>query len=234
MEQANVVGQFKPPTNAPYDNTYNFSWRNHPNLSWKPKPPQCASPAPPQYESTSQPSQPQSTSPVEQAILNLSKVVGDFVGEQKTVNVQLNQRIDTVESTLNKKMDGFQNEIAQKIENLLYFISRLTNQHQVQEKGKFPSQAQQNTRGVHEIDDSSETTPKMDEVKAVISLRSGKKVEQPMPKPLDEAKEGQYEEPERIVIKEDIMKKSMPPLFPQAPRGKKGVNNPTEIFEVLR
>ena len=31
-----------------------------------------------------------------------------------------------------------------------------------------------------------------------------------------------------------MMKKSMPPLFPQALRGKKGVNNPTEIFEVLR
>ena len=54
----------------------------------------------------------------------------------------------------------------------------------------------------------------MDEVKAVITLRSGKKVEQPMPKPLDEAKEGQYEEQERIVIKEDMMKKSMPPQFP--------------------
>ena len=42
VEQANVVGQFKPPTNAPYGNTYNPSWRNHPNLSWKPKPPQYA------------------------------------------------------------------------------------------------------------------------------------------------------------------------------------------------
>ena len=33
MEQANVVGQFKPSTNAPYGNTYNPSLRNHPNLS---------------------------------------------------------------------------------------------------------------------------------------------------------------------------------------------------------
>ena len=55
-----------------------------------------------------------------------------------------------------------------------------------------------------------------------------------MPKPLDEAKERQDEEPERIVIKEDMMKKSMPPPFCQALRGKNGVNNPTEIFEVLR
>ena len=74
----------------------------------------------------------------------------------------------------------------------------------------------------------------MDEVKAVITLRSGKKVEQPLPKLLDEAKEGQDEESEQIVIKEDMMKKSMTPLFPQALRGKKRVNNQTEILEVLR
>ena len=90
VEQANVVGQFKLSTNAPYGNTYKTRWRNHPNLSWKPKPPQYAPPAPPKYASTSRPSQPQSTSLVEQAILNMSKVVGVFLGEKKTVNVQLN------------------------------------------------------------------------------------------------------------------------------------------------
>ena len=130
-----------------------------------------------------------------------------------------------MESTVNKRIYGFHNEIAQKIDNLQYSIFRLTNQHQVQEKWKFPSQTQQNPRGVHEIADSSETAPKIDKVKAVVTLRSGKKVEEPMPKPLDEAKEGQDEEPERIVIKEDIMKKSMPPQFPQALRGKKRVNS---------
>ena len=34
-DQANVVGQFRPNNNAPYGNTYNSSWRNHPNFSWK-------------------------------------------------------------------------------------------------------------------------------------------------------------------------------------------------------
>ena len=86
--------------------------------------------------------QPQSTSQVEQAILNLSKVVGNFVEEQKVVNAQLNQRIDIVESTMNKRIDGIQKDIAQKIDNLQSSISRLTNQHQVQEKGKFTSQTQ--------------------------------------------------------------------------------------------
>ena len=59
--------------------------------------------------------------------------------EQKARNVQLNHRVNTVESTSNKRIDGFQNEIAQKIDNLQYSISRLTNQHQVQEIRKFPS-----------------------------------------------------------------------------------------------
>ena len=121
--------------------------------------------------------------------------MGNFVEEQKVVNVQLNQRVDTMESTVNKRIDLLQNEIAQKFDNLPYSIYRLTNQHQVQEKGKFPSQTQQNPRGVHEIVDWSETAPKMDKVKAVITLRSGKKIKQPMPKPLDEAREGQDEEP---------------------------------------
>ena len=43
------------------------------------------------------------------------------------MNVQLNQRIDIVESTVNKIIDGFQNEIAQNFYNLQYSILRLTN-----------------------------------------------------------------------------------------------------------
>ena len=33
------------------------------------------------------------------------------------------------------------------------------------------------------------------------------------------------------MINEDMMKKSMPPPFPQALRRKKGVNNPNEILK---
>ena len=41
-------------------------------------------------------------------------------------------------------------------------------------------------------------------------------------------------EPEHIIIKEDSMKKSMPPSFPQALKCKKKASNKTEILEVLR
>ena len=72
QKHAHVVGQNKPPTNAPYSNTYNPNWRNHSNLSWKPKPPAYAPPrAQQQFGSTSaQQQQPPPSSPVEQAILN--------------------------------------------------------------------------------------------------------------------------------------------------------------------
>ena len=88
QEHAHVLGQNKPPTNAPYGNTYNPNWRNHPNLSWKPKPLAYAPPGSQhQFGFTSaQQQQPPPSSPVEQAILNLSKVVGTFVEEQKVLN----------------------------------------------------------------------------------------------------------------------------------------------------
>ena len=102
-EHANVVGQYKPQPNVPYGNTYNPNWRNHPNLSWKPNPPTYVPPGTRQHGgSSSQPQPSPSSSPVEQAIMNLSKVVGNFLEEHKAVNAQANQRIDTMESTLNK------------------------------------------------------------------------------------------------------------------------------------
>ena len=71
-------------------------------------------------------------------------------------------------------------------------------------------------------------------MKVVITLRSGKKIEQPLPTPTEEAKKGEEAELERIVIKEDAVKKSTPPYFPQALKGKKKAIKQAEILEVLR
>ena len=96
QEQVNIVDQSRHLISAPYGNTYNPIWRNHPNLSWKPKPPA--------YTPTgSQHQQPLPSSPVEQAIVSLSKVVGHVVEEQKTVNAQTIQKIEMLEGTLNKR-----------------------------------------------------------------------------------------------------------------------------------
>ena len=66
--------------------------------------------------------------------------MGNFVEEQKGINVQLAQRIDTMESTLNKRINGLESRLNQKIENLQYSVTRITNLLEVQEKGRFPSQ----------------------------------------------------------------------------------------------
>ncbi|RVW21052.1 Retrovirus-related Pol polyprotein from transposon 17.6 [Vitis vinifera] len=91
-DQANVVGQFRPNNNAPYGNTYNSSWRNHPNFSWKPRPPP--------YQPQAQTQAPQQTSSVEQAIVNLSKVMGDFV---EIDNIQYSISRLTNLNTVNEK-----------------------------------------------------------------------------------------------------------------------------------
>ncbi|RVW71493.1 hypothetical protein CK203_061018 [Vitis vinifera] len=109
-DQANVIGQFKPNSNASYGNTYNSSWRNHPNFSWKPRAPQ--------YQQPTQPSQ--QASSLEQAIVNLSKI--SF-------------------STLPKPKD------------------------------------------IHEVETHEGESSQVRDVKALITLRSGKKVESPTPKP---------------------------------------------------
>ena len=156
--------------------------------------------------------------------------------EQKAVNAQANQRVDTVESTLNKKMsnlhskfsqnhDSLQTEISQKYDNLQYSISRLSNQQQVQEKGKFPSQTQPNPKGLHEVSSSSEPDSRMDEVKAIITLRSGKELKQPAPKAVKKGQEAEETKPKEVVIKQTAEKKSTPPHFPQALKAKKKAIN---------
>ena len=208
-------------------NTYNSSWRNHPNFSWKARATQYQQPDPPSQQSSS----------LEQAMTNLSKVVGDFVGKQEATNAQIYQRIDRVESMLNKMMDGMQNDMNQKFDNIQYSISRLTNLNTLQEKGRFPSQPHQNPKGVHEVESQEGESSQMKDVKALITLRSGKKIEKPTPKPHvekeDEIKKGEEMEDkkskisekkdydsamnattENELLKEEMLKKSTSPPFP--------------------
>ena len=72
---------------------------------------------------------------MEQAILNLSKVVGNFVEEKKGINVQLAQRIDTVENTLNKRIDGLESNLNQKIDNLQYSITKINKLLEFKKEG---------------------------------------------------------------------------------------------------
>ena len=104
---------------SPYGSTYNHSWGNHTNSSWEPRSPQYAPSEPPYYASTPEsPQPPQSIPPFEQAILDLTRIVDDFMAENKGINAHSNQRIVTVEDNLNKKLDGLKNDFEHKWDNL--------------------------------------------------------------------------------------------------------------------
>ncbi|RVW26922.1 Retrovirus-related Pol polyprotein from transposon 17.6 [Vitis vinifera] len=108
--------------------------------------------------------------------------------------------MDRMESMLNKRMDGMQNDMNQKFDNIQYSISRLTNLNTLQEKGRFPSQPNQNPKGVHEVESHEGESSQVKDVKALITLRS-----------------------EKELLKEEMLKKSTSPPFPQALHGKKGL-----------
>ena len=114
LEHAHVLNQDNSPMNALYSNTYNPDWKNHSNLPWKPRLPAYPPPGAQQHfgSTSAQQQHLPLLSPVEQAILNLSKVVGTFVEEQKVLNVQTNQKIEAVESSLNRKLDNMHSEIS--------------------------------------------------------------------------------------------------------------------------
>ena len=157
------------------------------------------------------------SSPVEQAILNLSKVVGIFVEEQKVLNVQTSQKIEAVESSLNRKLD-----------NMHFEISKLSNQQlQSSEKGKALFQAQQYPKVVNEIRLTGDPNAKTDEGKAVVTLRSGKELKPAVPEPVKSAPSvaGPLQE-EQSVGKEEV-KIRIPPPFPQVLRRKKNYVNQT-------
>ena len=66
--------------------------------------------------------------------------MGDFVEEQKIINAQLSQKIDTMENNVNKRIDGLQSEMEHKFVNLQCSISRLASQQHVHQEEENPEE----------------------------------------------------------------------------------------------
>ena len=94
---------------------YRVQWMSAPVYS---VPSTYAPPSSPHFASTPQPQQPPTSSPVEQAILNSSKLVDNFTEEQRTADVQANKEIDILESSLKKELDEFQSKIDENFDIL--------------------------------------------------------------------------------------------------------------------
>ena len=74
----------------------------------------------------------------------------------------------------------------------------------MQEKGKLPSQKQTNPNGLHEESSSSDPNSKLNEVKSIITLRSGKELTKPSPKTIGPEQEATDTEPGEVVIKQTV------------------------------
>ena len=226
QENVQILNQARPPTNAPFGNSYIHDWKNYSNIQGKPKPSAYMPPADQQqFCSTSTAQQmPPLSSPVEQAILNLSKVVGTFVEEQKVLNVQTSQKIEAVEISLSRKLDNMHSE-----------ISKLSNQQLQSSKiGKAPFQGQQYHKLVNEIGLTEAPNARIDEVKAVVTLRSGKELKPAVPELVNSAPVvADPLKEEQSMGKEEVKIRISPP-FPQILRKKKNHVNQTEMLEVLR
>ncbi|RVW12681.1 hypothetical protein CK203_113894 [Vitis vinifera] len=117
-----------------YQSSYTSSWNNHPNLTTQPQP---------------QPQPSMSTSSLEQAILKISKVMEDFVGEQQKINSHLNEKIDNLESSINVRMEGVYNDLSLRIEKVQDSIEKLTNLDIAKGKRKLPPQPHHNLQGTN-------------------------------------------------------------------------------------
>ncbi|RVW40134.1 hypothetical protein CK203_086181 [Vitis vinifera] len=103
---------------------------------------------------------------------------------------------------------------SQQSSSLEQAIVNLSKAHKFEHsarKGKISFSTHQNPKGVHEVESHEGESSQMKDVKALITLRS-----------------------EKELLKEEMLKKSTSPPFPQALHGKKGIRNAAEILEVLR
>jgi len=119
-----------------------------------------------------------------------------FIEKQETINTQLAQ-----------SMTGFKNALA-----------KFTFALSFQENGKFPSQPQQNPKGQYNANASSFGSQHMDQVKLVITLRSGKVIEKPTLEPCEKYDES-ISEGKEGVESEHCKEKTDSPLalpFPHA------------------
>jgi hypothetical protein len=204
-EQAHALTSFQRPNHNPYSQTYNPGWRNHSNFSWKSDAQTSQPPfqAHHNFQNSHGYAPPYAPPPKR----NIEETLHAFIEKQETINTQLAQTMIDLKDTLAK------------------FTSALS----FQEKGKFSSQPHQNPKGQYNANASSSGSQHMDQVKSVITLRSGKVIEKPTLEPCEKDDESISEGKEGV---ESEHCKALP--FPHAMTKQKKVNHNSKIFETFK
>jgi hypothetical protein len=88
-----------------------------------------------------------------------------------------------------EKHETINTQLAQSMTDLKDALAKFTSALSFQEKGKFPSQPQQNPKGQYNANTSSSGSQHMDQVKLVITLRNGKVIEKLILEPCEKEDE---------------------------------------------
>jgi hypothetical protein len=145
---------------------------------------------------------------------NLEKIMHAFIEMHETINTQL----------------------AQSMTDFKHALAKFTSTLSFQEKGKFPSQPQQNPKGQYNANASSFGNQHIDQVKSVITLHSGKVIENPILGPCEKDDESISEGKEGVESKHCKEKTNSPPAvpFPHAMTKQRKVNHNSEICETFK
>jgi hypothetical protein len=135
-----------------------------------------------------------------------------------------------------EKQETINTQNAQTMADLKDALAKFTSTLSFQEKGKFPSQPQQNPKGQYNASASSSGSQHMDQVKSVITLCSGKVIEKPTLEPCEKDDESISEGKEGVEFEHCKEKTNSPPAlpFPHAMTKQMKVNHNSEIFETFK
>ena len=152
QENVQILNQGRPPISVPFGNSYIQNWKNHSNLPGNPKLPPTNQQ---QFAPTSQQEQPPPLHPlVEQAILDLTRKVNDYVEENKKIRAH---SIVIVEDNLNKKIDGLKDDFEHKWDNLHDSSEDLIDQQECPPEEECQSGTRVEEQGVVTVQANQET-----------------------------------------------------------------------------
>jgi hypothetical protein len=132
-----------------------------------------------------------------------------------------------------EKQETINTQLAQSMTDFKDTLAKLTFALSFQEKGKFPSQPQQNPKGQYNVNASNSGSQHMDQAKSVITLHSGKVIEKPILEPCEKDHESISEGKEGVESEHCREKTDSSPAlpFPHAMTKQRKVNHNSEIFE---
>ncbi|XP_026399944.1 uncharacterized protein LOC113295827 [Papaver somniferum] len=195
----------------PYSNTYNPGWRHNPNFSWSKGAHQgdpSSNPPPGFHRNQDQVQEPIQ---VEQKVSSLEETLIKFMETSTRNSNQSSQKLDDFVLA----SQCYQQNTSQAIINLETQISQLSNRLSDRENGTFPSQPTPNPKGVNQVNESGSSNHN-EHVKAVITLRSGKKLENWVEPPKDSSPSEKETEVDQTSSKD------------RDPNGPESAKNPSE------